>query len=199
MDFLLFILFLLYLSKQLNVSSIGISLLFLLIFSFASRPRRCLSLSLFFCPAIYILEYRVKLESDLIDCRDVIPLFIASVFARWTRRECTTEISSEKDRARSRLLLPSRRILSGGISRSPSSPTARLESPSPSGMTRAEKHPMTNCEILQTRALAVKFAFAENVRSLNAQTIARAMRSDASYVKESRRDANSLPDSGKGT
>jgi len=38
-DFLLFILFFLYLSKELNVSSIGISLLFLLFFSFASRPR----------------------------------------------------------------------------------------------------------------------------------------------------------------
>jgi len=66
---------------------------------------------------IYKLEYRlyrVKLESDLIDCRDVILLFIAIVFARWTRRECTTEVSSEKDHARPRLLLLRR------ISRSPS-------------------------------------------------------------------------------
>jgi len=55
MDFLLFILFFLYLSKELNVSSIGISLLFLLFFSFASRPRCCfsLSLSLFSPLAIY--------------------------------------------------------------------------------------------------------------------------------------------------
>jgi len=150
-DFLLFIFFL-YLSKELNVS-IGISLFFLdLLFRFSSTLLSLLALYIY----IYIYIYKIRVSllsrktwigSNWLSRRDI--LFIAIVFARWTRREWTTEISSEKDRAR--LFLPSRRI--SAFRRKDEFfvrpfNRRRLESPSPFD-DENRKTPLTNREILQ--------------------------------------------------
>jgi len=112
------------------------------------------SLSIYIYIYIYIYKIRVSLlsrktwiGSNWLSRRDI--LFIAIVFARWTRREWTTEISSEKDRAR--LFLPSRRI--SAFRRKDEFfvrpfNRRRLESPSPFD-DENRKTPLTNREILQ--------------------------------------------------
>jgi len=133
----------------------------------------------------------VKLESDLIDCRDVIPLFIAVFLPGGHDANARQKFRARRIARDHELLLPSRRILSGEgrIFRSPSYPT-RVSVPLANESRKTSDDKLRN---LANAGSVLSVKFAENMRSLDAQTIARASRSDASYVKEFRRDANSLP------